>query len=208
MARTKASQFTKRELEFMVQALALDKGLDFLTGGKLNKYSRKAAYQIFKKVLPAALRVASVPAASVGRAAVPLVTNPYVAGTALGLGALQTEMGQDLLAASAQSGADTRRALDMELFNLQAMGEFKAKRSIRSGKKRVNKFAKAVGASVKAIKASSFQGAKKKLSNPKKTFASVVKTVSKVNKGQKVAAKGATGLIAKTARKVLGRFGK
>ena len=204
MVRTKPSQFTKRELEIMVSALAVDKGLDFLTGGRLNKYSRKAAVQIVKKVLPAALRLGAIPAASVGRAAVPLVTNPYVAGTALGLGALQTEMGQDLLAASAQSGADTRRALDMELFNLQAMGEFKAKRA----KKRVNKFAKAVGASVKAIKASSYQGAKKKLSNPKKTFASVVKTVSKVNKGQKVAAKGATGLIAKTARKVLGRFGK
>jgi len=204
MARTKASQFTKRELEFMVQALALDKGLDFLTGGKLNKYSRKAAVRIFKSVLPAALRVAAVPAASVGRAALPLAYNPYVAGTALGLGALQTEMGQDLLAASAESGKDTRRSLDMELFNLQAMGEFKAKRA----KKRVNKFAKAVGAGVKAVKASSYQGAKKTLTNPKKTFAAVTKVASKINAGKKVAKKGATGVISKAVSKVLGRFGR
>ena len=87
------SKFTKRELEIMVGALALDKGLDFLTGGSINRWSRKQALNIVKKVLPAALRVAAVPAASIAgsaaRAALPLVTNPYLAGTALGLGALE-----------------------------------------------------------------------------------------------------------------------
>jgi len=75
------SKFTKRELEIMVGALALDKGLDFLTGGAINKWSRKQAINIVTKVLPAALRVGAVPAASIagslGRAAIPIATNPY-----------------------------------------------------------------------------------------------------------------------------------
>ena len=104
MVRYKPSQFTKRELEIMVSALAIDKGLDFLTGGKLNKYSRKAAIKIVKPTLPVALRVAGSVGASTARAAVPLATNPFLAGTAIGLGALQTEQGQDLLAAAEERG--------------------------------------------------------------------------------------------------------
>jgi hypothetical protein len=90
--------------------------------------------------------------------------------------------------------------------NLQEQFIQPAKRRAQSGKKRVNKFAKAVGAGVKAVKASKFQGAKKKLSNPKKTFATVTKVVSKVNRGKKVAMKGVSGLIARSAKKILGRL--
>ena len=97
MVRYKPSQFTKRELEIMVSAFALDKGLDFLTGGKINKYSRKAAVQIVKKTLPLALRATTSVGGSVVRAGIPLASNPLIAGTALGLGALQTEPGQQLV---------------------------------------------------------------------------------------------------------------
>ena len=102
MVRYKPSQFTKRELEIMVSALALDKGLDFMTGGKLNKYGRKAAIKIVKTTLPLALRIGGSVGVSTARAALPLVTNPYLAGTALGLGALQTDPGQQLLEAAAE----------------------------------------------------------------------------------------------------------
>jgi len=48
----------------MVGALAVDSGLDFLTGGKLNKYKRKAALAIYRTIVrPVAAR--AVP--SVGR---------------------------------------------------------------------------------------------------------------------------------------------
>jgi len=83
-----------------------------------------------------------------------------------------------------------------------------ARERVKRTKKRVNKFAKAVGAGVKAVKASKFQGAKKKLTNPKKTFAAVTKVASKINAGKKVAKKGATGVISKAVSKVLGRFGR
>jgi hypothetical protein len=182
MVRYKPSQFTKRELEIMVSALALDKGIDFLTGGKINKITRKAAVNVVKKVLPAALRVAAVPAASIARSALPLAFNPYVAGTALGYGALQTEMGQDLLAASAQSGHDTRRAIDMKLFNIQALGEEKIK---RGGQRTKSKFNSAVAKGMKAVKTSTSYGKKGVISAPKKAFAAVVGVASKLNKAKK-----------------------
>jgi len=175
------SKFTKRELETIVAALALDKGLDFLTGGAINRWSRKQAINILTKVLPAALRVGAVPAASIAgsaaRAALPLVTNPYLAGTALGLGALQTQPGQQLLDAAAQSGADTRRSLDMALFNLQAQAEEKVKRT-------KSKFNKAVGAGMKAAKAGTSYGKKGVINAPKTVFTTVTKIASKLNKAR------------------------
>jgi hypothetical protein len=183
MVRYKPSQFTKRELEIMVGALALDKGIDFLTGGALNKWSRKQAVSIVTKVLPAALRVAAVPAASIARSALPLVTNPYIAGTALGLGALQTQPGQQLLDAAAQSGADTRRSLDMALFNIQALGEEKVKRT-------KSKFNKAVSKGMKVAKASTSYGIKGVISTPRKAFAAVVSVASGIKRKRKAPKSG------------------
>jgi hypothetical protein len=172
------SKFTKRELEIMVGALAFDKGLDFLTGGAINKWSRKQAINIVTKVLPAALRVAAVPAASIARSALPLAYNPYVAGTALGLGALQTGPGQQLLEAAAESGADTRRSLDVALFNLQAQAEEKVRRT-------KSKFNTAVSRGMAAAKAGTSYGVKGVISAPTKAFAAVTKMASKINKAKK-----------------------
>ena len=181
MVRYRGSQFTKRELEIMVEGLATAAGIDFLTGGALNKYSRSAAVKVTKAVGSLALRgtAAVVPsvAASVGRAALPLVTNPYLAGTALGLGALQTQPGQQLLESAAQSGADTRRSLDMALFNIQAQAEEKVKRT-------KTKFNRAVGAGMKAAKASASYGKKGVITAPKKAFKAVTKLASKINKAK------------------------
>ena len=171
------SKFTKRELEIMVSALALDKGLDFLTGGAINRWSRRQAVNIVKKVLPAALRTAAVPAASIARSALPLAMNPYVAGAALGYGALQTQPGQQLLEAAAESGADTRRSLDMALFNVQALGEEKVRRT-------KSKFNTAVSKGMQAIKDSTSYGKKGVINAPKKAFAAVTKMASKINKGR------------------------
>jgi len=170
------SKFTKRELEYLVGALAFDKGMDFLTGGAINKWSRNQAIKILKTV-PTLLRVAAVPAASIARSALPLATNPYLAGTALGLGALQTQPGQQLLESAAQSGADTRRSFDMAMFNLQAQAEEKVKRT-------KSKFNKAVGAGMKAAKAGTSYGKKGIISAPKKAFAAVTKLASKINKAK------------------------
>jgi len=176
------SKFTKRELEAMVAALALDKGLDFLTGGAINRWSRKQAINIATKVLPAALRgTAGVLGRSAIGAATPLVQSaafPYVAGTALGYGALQTGPGQQLLQAAEESGADTRRSLDMALFNIQALGEEKVRKT-------KSKFNTAVSKGMSAAKAGTSYGVKGVISAPTKAFAAVTKLASKINKAKK-----------------------
>jgi len=176
------SNFTKKQLETMVKALALDKGIDFLTGGKLNKWSRNAAIKIVTKTLPAALRLGAVPAASIlgstARAAIPLATNPYLAGTALGLGALQTDPGQELLAAASERGRMDRIRYEQAITDLE-VGVGKTKTKVKS------KFNSAVSKGMKAVKSSTSYGKKGVISAPKKAFAAVVGVASKLNKAKK-----------------------
>jgi len=167
--------FTPSEAKSIIGYLVADKVLDIATFGALNRLTGKGAVAALTRLLPFTLRAAAVPAASIARSALPLVTNPYLAGTALGLGALQTQPGQDLLEAAAQSGTDTRRSLDMALFNIQALGEEKVKRT-------KSKFNVAVSKGMKAVKESTSYGKKGIINAPKKAFKTVVKVASTVNK--------------------------
>jgi len=196
MVRYKPSQFTKRELEIMVSAFALDKGLDFLTGGKLNKYSRKAAVKIVKTTLPIALRVAGSVGASTARAAVPLATNPFLAGTAIGLGALQTEPGQQLLAAAEERGRMDRIRFEQALTDLE-VGVGKTKTKVKS------KFNKSIAKGMSVVKASTSYGKKGTISNAKKAFSVVTKTASAVKKTGKVAKSGIKRKIGLAIRSIL-----
>jgi len=195
MVRYKPSQFTKRELEIMVSAFALDKGLDFLTGGKLNKYSRKAAAKIVKTTLPIALRVGGSVGVSTARAALPLVTNPYLAGTALGLGALQTQPGQELLEAAGERGRMDRIRFEQALTDLE-VGVGKVKSRTKS------KFNKYVSAGMKNIKASATYGKKGVINAPKKAFKVVVSAASAVNKGKKMPKSGLKRKLMMVMRKL------
>jgi hypothetical protein len=183
MVRYKPSQFTKRELEIMVSALALDKGLDFMTGGKLNKYGRKAAIKIVKTTLPLALRIGGSVGASTARAALPLVTNPYLAGTALGLGALQTQPGQELLEAASERGRMDRIRFEQALTDL-TVGVTKTKTRTKS------KFNNMVSKGMSTIKASTTYGKKGVINAPKKAFKAVVAAASAVSRGKKVPKSG------------------
>jgi hypothetical protein len=171
-------EFTAAESKNIIGYLVADKLIDVATFGRLNKLTGKALVGTFTRLLPLTLRAAAVPAASIARSALPLALNPYVAGTALGLGALQTDPGQQLLEASAQSGADTRRSLDMALFNIQALGEEKVKRT-------KSKFNKMVSKGMKSVKASTTYGKKGVINAPKKAFKAVVAAASAVTKGKK-----------------------
>jgi len=166
----------------MVTALVPAAGLDFLTGGALNKYTRAGAIRVAKAIGTLAVRggvpVATSIAGSAARAALPIVTNPYLAGAALGYGALQTQPGQQLLEMAEESGRDTRRALDMKLFNIQAKAEEKVKRT-------TSKFNSAVSRGMSAVKKSTSYGKKGIINSPKKAFSVVVGLASKLNKGSK-----------------------
>jgi len=183
MVRYKPSQFTKRELEIMVSALALDKGLDFMTGGKLNQYGRKAAIKIVKTTLPLALRIGGSVGASTARAALPLVTNPYLAGTALGLGALQTQPGQQLLEEASERGRMDRIRFEQALTDL-TVGAGKVKTRTKS------KFNNFVSKGMSTIKQSTSYGKKGVINAPKKAFKVVVAAASAVSRGKKVPKSG------------------
>ena len=195
MVRYKPSQFTKRELEIMVSAFAIDKGLDFLTGGKLNKYSRKAAIKIVKTTLPVALRAGGSVGVSAARAAIPLATNPYLAGTALGLGALQTQPGQQLLEMAEDRGRMDRIRFEQALTDLE-VGVGKVKSRTKS------KFNKYVSAGMKSVKASATYGKKGVINAPKKAFKAVVSAASAVNKGKKMPKSGLKRKLMMVMRKI------
>ena len=74
--------------------------------------------------------------------------------------------------------------------------------------KRKSKYNRAMSNAMKAVKASSKGGKKGTLSNPKATFKTVSKVVSKVNKGKRVSTVGISGIAARAAKKVLGKVKK
>ena len=148
--------------------------------------------------------------------------NPISAGIGLGLGALATPPGQDLLAAAAQRGASDRvrlqQAIDQYIFEqtvlpfreqqamvgptqstIQVSDFGKGGRESRGGAP--NQHNLAVKAGMKALKASKFDGPKGKLRKPKLSFSKVNKTISRIKKRAKVSKKGATGVIARAVKR-------
>jgi len=141
----------------------------------------------------AALPLAARALPPVARAAV----NPYVGvplAAAAGTYALQEYAEESGL--QAQQVAVTEQATEQALAFLTG--------AIPKGR-RIQKSAynKAVSVAMKAVKASSYQGRKGTISNAKKTFGTVAKTVSKAKKGRKLSAKGVTGVI---KRSISGMF--
>ena len=138
--------------------------------------------------------------------------NPLVAGTALGLGALATSPGQQLLDAAAVRGAADRiavqQAFDEAVFRATELPARQLEATVATPafkpavKRKVSKYSRAVKAGMAAVKASKFNGKKGVISNAKTTFAKVNKVASAVNKGKKVASKGVTGVI----KRAVGRF--
>jgi hypothetical protein len=203
--------FTKRELTTLSGVLLADKAIDLATFGKLNKLSAKALFRIVFPVVTTTGRIAGNVALGAGRvlgssaigAAAPIVTNPYVAGTALGLGALATPPGQALLEAAEERGRMDRIRFEQGLtdFGVEARSALSAIADLnapivgirRSPAKSI--YNKAVSTGMKALKKSSSYGKKGVLSTPKKAFGFVAKTVSKLRRGKKVPSKGASGVV-------------
>jgi hypothetical protein len=181
--------FTKKQLEVIVAALALDKGLDLATGGWVNKQTKKVLLATAKRLASPVGRIGASVGGAVGRSAIgavaPLAMNPYVAGTALGLGALQTPQGQALLDWAEEKGRRDRVAFEQYKTDVEM---------------RMREFGDdPIGYTQDLL------ARRPTISNPKTTFKTVSKAVSKVNKGAKVASKGITGIAARAARRILGK---
>ena len=135
--------------------------------------------------------------------------NPVSTGLGLGLAATQTPSGQALLEAAAERGRMDRialeQAIDERIFAATRMAENPTiQGAVKSAARRkVSKYSKAVKAGMAAAKKSKFGGKPGKISNAKKTFATVNRVASAVNKGKKVTTKGITGVIGRAVRKIL-----
>jgi len=178
----------------------------YATGRVLPKGTTRKAFRAAVSAL--------TPVASRAAAATPgvLAANPITTGAALGLGALATPPGQQLLDAAAVRGAADRiaaqQAIDEAVFRATELPVRQLQAAVESPvfrpavKRKVSKYSKAVKAGMAAVKASKFNGKKGVISNAKTTFAKVNKVASAVNKGKKVASKGVTGVI----KRAVGRF--
>jgi len=181
LARWARGDFTEADYQGIIGLLIFDQVIDVATGGRLSALKKKVGLKI---VLPlvtgagrlagrAGLGVASVAGRSALGAIAPIATSPVAAGLGLGYGALQTQPGQQLL-----EMAEERGRMDRIRFE-QALTDVSVK-----AKKTKSKFNRAVGAGMKAAKASASYGKKGVINAPKKAFKAVTKLASKINKAK------------------------
>jgi len=165
-------------------AMAIIIGIDLAAPGTTRKVADKL-------VMAAATRIAplTVPAAS---AISPFA--PAAIGAGLGLAALQTDPGQQLLAAAEERGRQDRLRLERVVQDTLALAPIRRK-------KRMSKFNASVKKGMSIIKGSTSYGKKGVINAPKKAFSAVTKTVSKVKQGKAAPKKGILGKVARAARK-------
>ena len=183
LRRYARGDWTKRELETLVGLLIFDQAIDTATGGRLSSLKLSALKKVVIPAVSTTGRLAGTAALGVGRvlgssavgAAAPIVTNPYVAGAALGYGALQTDPGQQLLEAASERGRMDRIRFEQALTDVDQAVKKKVKRT-------KSKFNSAVSSGMKAVKQSTSYGKKGIINAPKKAFKTVVKVASTVNK--------------------------
>jgi hypothetical protein len=164
------------KLELAMGALL---GLELATPG-MTRAAAKASLGVVARLAPVA-----------GRAA---LASPMATGVGLGLGALQTAPGDALLAASEERGRRDRLRLERFVQDTLAIAPIKAK-------KKVSSFNRAVSKGMKTVKASTSFGKKGVISNAKKAFSLVTKTVSSKKQGKKAPKRG-------IKRKIWGAIGR
>jgi len=125
------------------------------------------------------------------------------AGAALGYGALQTEPGQQLLAAAEERGRQDRIRFERAIQDTLALARDPGVRKARR-KKRMTKFNRSVKEGMAVIKKSTSYGKKGVINAPKRAFTAVTKLVSKVRQGKKTPKKGPMSEVARKARQIMG----
>ena len=171
------------------KAMALVIGIDIATPG-FSRAAAKATVAALGKVAPPLARSAATTTTGLATA------NPALTGAALGLGALQTQPGQQLLDIAEERGRMDRIRFEQALTDLTVASKKKASKA-------KSKFNQAVGVGMKVAKASTSYGKKGVLNSPKKAFSAVTKTASRINKGGKVAKSGIKRKLGLAMRKIL-----
>jgi len=184
---------------------------DFFAGGRLGRPIGDAATKAIVKAAPAIARGII----RYGPAAVSTAARVTPTGAVVATGGVLALQNREKIADLAAQGFEVlapavqgigQRALDPQSFApmgepvnlLPVGGPIK-----RLTKKRLSKFNQSIKAGMAAAKASASYGKKGTINNAKKAFTAVTKTASKINKGGKVAKKGALRKIGLAIKKVL-----
>jgi hypothetical protein len=204
----------------LVELAAIHGVSDFLLGGRLTNIEKKAFFGILGKLGRGAKRATPPLARFAGRSAFGLART---AGTIamrhpiLTAGAIiyvnrdeAAELLREGYDVVGQTSGDVSAPIDFVERRRQQqipLDPFMAKSpgagaAVKRGK---TKFNRAISVGMKAVKKSTKGGKKGKLTNAKKTFATVTKTASKILKGRKVSNRGVTGTAARAMRKILKR---
>jgi hypothetical protein len=172
-------------------------GLDIVKAGS----SRTAVLAAVNKLIPKGATAAPVAGRPIGgMQAFRLGLGP----TALGAGYYYTA-----LAAQDQARRDLEQygepRIPIPLYNplLGDMPTVPVPEVIVKAIRKPSKFNKAISAGMKAVRSSKFMGKPKSISNSKKAFATVTKTVSALKKGRKRPTKGVRGTIARAVRRYI-----
>ena len=178
---------TKNQLYQIIAAYGLGRALP---QGSTRRAARAAANAIVKSgriVVPATAQAARAAAPPLARGAVQLARANPVLGTGATLLALQQAGLLDPIIEPAQDFVEDEIVMPIK----------------KDVKRRKTNFNKAVSKGMKAVKSSAYYGKRGTINNAKKAFGKVTKTVSRVNKGAKVSAKGVTGTIKRAIRGIL-----
>jgi hypothetical protein len=185
-------------------------GLDIVAPGTSRKMATAAVNQLARVVPASTVPVAGQPvtglqAARIGAAPVSLAAGYYYTALAA----------QDQARRDAETFGEPRIPIplynpilgDMPTIGLNPISgtplEQPLKAVVRQTKRRASGFNKAISAGMKAVRSSRFMGKKGNISNSKRAFATVTKTVSGMKKGRKRPTKGVRGAIARAARRYI-----
>ena len=191
-------RLSRKQLEQAVAVLALDKGVDLVTGGRLNKLTKKVLMATARRLVPFAGRAGlSVGGAALGASRI-LMTNPYVLGaTAVYVGYQERERIKQLLdqgyefveerlptpSLPPSPGIPSPTIPGVE----EIITSFQPTLTRR---KRPSKFNTAVKQGMLAVKKDKSYGGKGKIKPAKKAFSVVVKLASAKKKKKKAPKSG------------------
>ena len=221
------ANLTRKEAEYIVAAGA---AIDFLTEGKFTGAVARRVKAAARRAGPTVARTTASTAARLGGTALRVgktvaLRHPVLTGGAIVYYAYKNrdeigelvEQGYDVvqdIGAEVSSASQEMRAQRAErpknVFGLPAIsGRLAPSDNILEGlglkkkPRRRSSYNRAVSSAMKAVKKSKFLGKPGKLSNPKRAFATVNKTVSRLKKKAKVTSKGVSGVIKRAVRRII-----
>lgn len=217
------AKLTRKEAEYII---ATGAALDFLTEGKFTGAVARRVKALVRRAGPTAARGLGSTAARLGGTALSVgrtiaMRHPYItAGAIIYYGVKNREELADLARQGWEVVEDVGQA------HMDAFEELQERRrdrptsvfgipgipgklnpvdvlGLNKPKRRRSSYNKAVSSAMKAVKKSKFLGKPGKFTSPKKAFATVNRTVSRIKKGAKVGTKGVTGVIKRAVRRIL-----